>query len=68
MVDFGELPVGLLLAELGGVGAALVLAGGVLSGDLSPLLPVDLGGVLMMGVLARLSSSLGLRPRSAAVF
>ena len=71
------------LANLGGVGAVLVLAGGVLGGDLSPLLPVDLGGVLdgdlaslfpadlggdMLNTLATFSSSLGLRPSSAAVF
>ena len=73
----------LKLANLGGVGAELVLAGGVLNGDLSPLPPVDLGGVLdgdlaslfpadlggdMLNTLATFSSSLELRPSSAAVF
>ena len=63
------------LADLGGVGAELVLAGGVLGGDLDgdldgelvPLFTADLGGV-MLSVFARSSSSLGLSPRSVAVF
>ena len=85
VVDFCVVPVGrwLKLANLGGVGAELVLAGGVLGGDLAPLLSVDLGGVLdgdlaslfpadlggvMLSVFARSSSSLVLSPRSVAVF
>ena len=72
MVDFCLAPVdGLKLADLGGVGAELVLGGGVLDGDLDgdlvPLFPADLGGD-MLNTLATFSSSLGLRPSSAAVF
>ena len=84
LVDSRPVPVdGLLkLADLGGVGAELVLAGGVLGGvltpvdlggvlggdgDLVPLLPADLGGDILKA-LARFSSSLGSRPNSAAVF
>ena len=44
----------LKLAGLGGVGAELVLGGGVLDGDLVPLFPADLGGV-MINTLARSS-------------
>ena len=61
----------LKLAGLGGVGAELVLGGGVLDGDLDgdlvPLFPADLGGVIT-NTLATSSVSLGLSPRSAAVF
>ena len=72
-MDFCLVPVdgSLKLANLGGVGAELVLGGGVLDrdldGDLVPLFPADLGGV-MANTLATASSSLGLSPRSAAVF
>ena len=73
VVDFCLVPVdGLLkLADLGGVGAELVLAGGVLGGDLDgdlvSLFPADLGGD-MLSALATFSSSLGLSPSSAVVF
>ena len=72
-MDFCLVPVdgSLKLAILGGVGAELVLGGGVLDrdldGDLVPLFSADLGGV-MANTLATASSSLGLSPRSAAVF
>ena len=73
VVDFCLVPVdGLLkLADLGGVGVELVLAVGVLGGDLDgdlvSLFPADLGGD-MINTLATLSSSLGSSPKSAAVF
>ena len=78
VVDFCLAPAdGLLkLASLGGDGAELVLGGGVLGGgdldgdldgDLVPLLLADLGGVIT-NTLATSSVSLGLSPRSAAVF
>ena len=61
----------LKLADLGGVGAELVLAGGVLGGDLDgdlvSLFPADFGGD-MTNKLAMFSSSLVLSPRSVAVF
>ena len=82
VVDFCLVPVGgwLKLANLGGVIAVLVLAGGVLGGDLTPvdmggvldgdlasLFPADMGGV-MLSTLATFSSSSGLSPNSAVVF
>ena len=73
VVDFRLVPVGgwLKLANLGGVGAVLVLAGGVLGGDLDgdlvSLFPADLGGD-MLNTLATFSSSSGLSPNSAVVF
>ena len=77
MVDFCLAPVdGLLkLADLGGVGAELVLAGGVLGGDLDgdldgelvSLFTANFGGD-MTNTLAMFSSSSGLSPNSAVVF
>ena len=73
MVDFCLAPVdGLLeLAGLGGVGAELVLGGGVLDGDLDgdlvSLFPANFGGD-MTNTLAMFSSSSGLSPNSAVVF
>ena len=77
VVDFCLAPVdGLLeLAGLGGVGAELVLGGGVLDGDLDgdlvgelvSLFTANFGGV-MTNKLAMFSSSLVLSPRSVAVF
>ena len=73
MVDFCLAPVGglLKLAGLGGVGAELVLGGGVLDGDLDgdlvSLFPANLGGD-MTNTLAMFSSSSGLSPNSAVVF
>ena len=73
VVDFCLAPVdGLLeLAGLGGVGAELVLGGGVLDGDLDgdlvSLFPANFGGD-MTNKLAMFSSSLVLSPRSVAVF
>ena len=59
------------LAGLGGVGAELVLAGGVLGGDLDDdlvsLFTANFGGD-MTNKLAMFSSSLVLSPRSLAVF
>ncbi len=61
----------LKLAGLGGVGAELVLGGGVLDGDLDgdlvSLFPANLGGD-MTNTLAMFSSSSGLSPNSAVVF
>ena len=61
----------LKLADLGGVGAELVLAGGVLGGDLDgdlvSLFPADFGGD-MTNKLAMFSSSSRLSPKSAVVF
>ena len=74
VVDFCLAPVGglLELASLGGVGAELVLGGGVLSGgdldgDLDSLFPANLGGD-MTNRLAMFSSSSWLSPKSAVVF
>ena len=74
VVDFCLAPAdGLLeLASLGGVGAELVLGGGVLSGgdldgDLDSLFPANLGGD-MTNRLAMFSSSSWLSPKSAVVF
>ena len=73
-VDFCLVPAdGLLeLASLGGVGAELVLGGGVLGvgdldGDSDSLFPANLGGD-MTNRLAMFSSSSWLSPRSAVVF
>ena len=61
----------LKLAGLGGVGAELVLGGGVLDGDLDgdlvSLFPANFGGD-MTNTLAMFSSSSGLSPNSAVVF
>ena len=74
VVDFCLAPAdGLLkLASLGGVGAELVLGGGVLGGgdldgDLDSLFPANLGGD-MTNKLAMFSSSSWLSPKSAVVF
>ena len=74
VVDFCLAPAdGLLkLASLGGVGAELVLGGGVLGGgdldgDLDSLFPANLGGD-MTNRLAMFSSSSWLSPKSAVVF
>ena len=73
VVDFCLVPVdGLLkLANPGGVGAELVLAGGVLGGDLDgdlvSLFPANFGGD-MTNKLAMFSSSSRLSPKSAVVF
>ena len=72
VVDFCLAPAdGLLkLASLGGVGAELVLGGGVLGGgdgDLDSLFPANLGGD-MTNRLAMFFSSSWLSPKSAVVF
>jgi len=72
-VDFCLVPAGglLELASLGGVGAVLVLGGGVLGvgdldGDSVSLFPANLGGD-MTNRLAMFSSSSWLSPKSAVV-